>query len=138
MDANNAFLQGKYGFCHNSSIVISLFIGYNTYNKIGQRWGLLKHNNSRLKGVVLQIIYTRTAIKVINALDKTTKQRIKKGILGLIEIPRIGDIKQMKGLETPTYRLRVGKYRVLYEYININGKQAIAIKDVGSRGDIYK
>lgn len=66
------------------------------------------------------------------------KQRIKSGIEGLLEIPPIGDIKKMQGLNPTVFRLRIGKYRIIYEYTNIDGEQVLLIKDIGSRGDIYK
>jgi mRNA-degrading endonuclease RelE of RelBE toxin-antitoxin system len=88
--------------------------------------------------VVLQIKYTKIAVKVINSLDKTMKLRIKNGIEGLTETPPKGDIKSMQGFNLSLYRLRIGKFRVLYEYINIDGEQVLLVKDIGSRGDIYK
>lgn len=86
----------------------------------------------------MQIVYSRVAIKVINSLDKSIKQRIRTGIEGLLEVPPKGDIKQMQGINPPVFRLRIGKYRVLYEYTNLNDEEVIMIKDIGSRGDIYK
>lgn len=65
------------------------------------------------------------------------KLKIKDSIEGLIENPPKGDIKQLQGINPTTYRLRVGKYRVIYEYIR-KEKDALFIKDIGSRGDIYK
>jgi mRNA interferase RelE/StbE len=88
--------------------------------------------------MVLQINYSKSAAKVINSLDKATKLRIKQGIEGLTEAPPKGDIKMMQGFSPPLYRLRSGKYRVLYEYNTVGGNQVLMIKDVGSRGDIYK
>lgn len=86
----------------------------------------------------LQIIYSKTAVKAIANLDKSMKLRVKNGIEGLLELPPCGDIKQIRGSHSLTYRLRIGKYRILYEFINIDGEQALLIKDIGSRGDIYK
>jgi mRNA interferase RelE/StbE len=80
-----------------------------------------------------EIEYSKTAAKIINSLDRPTKQRIKAGIEGLPD----GDIKLLQGFNN-IYRLRIGKYRVLYEYRNIGSKQLLYIKDVGPRGDIYK
>lgn len=88
--------------------------------------------------MVLQINYSKSAAKVINSLDKATKLRMKQGIEGLTEAPPKGDIKMMQGYNAPLYRLRVGKYRVLYEYNTLGGNQVLMIKDIGSRGDIYK
>jgi len=84
----------------------------------------------------LQIIYSKTVVKAIANLDRTMKLRIKSGIEGLLEVPPRGDIKQIRG--SLTYRLRIGKYRILYEFANIDGEQVLMIKDIGSRGDIYK
>jgi len=86
----------------------------------------------------LRIIYSRVAVKAINSLDKSIKQRIKTGIEGLLEVPPKGDIKQMQGVNLSALRLRIGKYRVLYEYTILNDEEVLMIKDIGSRGDIYK
>ncbi|TCX51906.1 MULTISPECIES: type II toxin-antitoxin system RelE/ParE family toxin [unclassified Dehalobacter] len=86
----------------------------------------------------MEIKYTKTAVKVINSLDKAMKLKIKNGIEGLTEAPPKGDIKQLQGYDPSLYRLRIGKYRILYEYTIIDNKQALIIKDIGSRGDIYK
>ena len=43
----------------------------------------------------------------------------------------------MQGLNSKVFRLRVGKYRVIYEYIG-EANNTLFIKDIGSRGDIYK
>ena len=86
----------------------------------------------------MRVIYSRVAVKAINSFDKSIKQRIKTGIEGLLEVPPKGDIKQMQGINPPVFRLRIGKYRVLYEYTNLNDEEVLMIKDIGSRGDIYK
>ena len=86
----------------------------------------------------MRIVYSRVAVKAINSFDKSIKQRIKTGIEGLLEVPPKGDIKQMQGVNPSAFRLRIGKYRVLYEYTNLNNEEVLMIKDIGSRGDIYK
>lgn len=85
----------------------------------------------------MEIVYSKTAAKVIKVLDKNIKDRIKNGIEGLIEFPPQGDIKQLQGINPVNYRLRIGKYRVIYEYVGSN-KDVLFIKDIGARGDIYK
>lgn len=85
----------------------------------------------------MEVVYSRTAVKVIKMMDNNSKVRIRDGIEGLVKTPPIGDIKQMQGLNSKTFRLRIGKYRVIYEYIGEN-KETLFIKDIGSRGDIYK
>lgn len=53
------------------------------------------------------------------------------------ENPPEGNIKQLQGLERKAYRLRIGKYRMIYEYIG-DEYETLFIKDIGSRVDIYK
>ena len=60
------------------------------------------------------------------------------GIRGLTKKPPEGDIKSLAGYNDGTKRLRVGKYRIIYKYINENIVEALLILDIGSRGDIYK
>jgi len=86
---------------------------------------------------LLRVIYSKSAAKAIKVMDNDTKQRIKSGIEGLMKIPPEGDIKQLQGIKRKVYRLRMGKYRVIYEYIG-DEYGIMFIKDIGSRGDIYK
>ncbi len=65
----------------------------------------------------MQIEYSKKAAKYINALDRPTKQRIKAAIEGLTEEPPKGDIKTMQGFTDGRKRLRVGKYRIIYNYL---------------------
>lgn len=83
--------------------------------------------------------FSKSAVKFINATDKPTKSRIKKAIDGLLEIPPKGDIKTMIGYHPITYRLRIGKYRIIYEFIlQSDDSTLLYIRDIDSRGDIYK
>lgn len=86
----------------------------------------------------MQIEYSKKAAKYINALDRPTKQRIKAGIEGLTEQPPRGDIKTMQGFTDGRKRLRVGKYRVIYNYLPSGGIIVLYIINIDSRGDIYK
>lgn len=51
----------------------------------------------------MQITYSRASVKVINSMDRSTKQRIK---VALEKLPD-GDVKPLKG-SPGTFRLRVG------------------------------
>lgn len=78
---------------------------------------------------ILQIEYSKEAVKHINQLDKQKKQRIKNAIEKL----PAGDIRKLVGFKTD-YRLRVGDYRVLFS----RESDIIIVKDVLPRGEAYK
>lgn len=86
----------------------------------------------------MKIKYAKKAVKYIEALDKPTKQRIKTGIEGLAENPPKGDIKVMQGYSDGRKRLRIGKYRIIYNYKQDKEIQILYIMNVDTRGDIYK
>jgi mRNA interferase RelE/StbE len=66
--------------------------------------------------------------KLLKLLDEFEKNPIR---------PRSGfDVKPMEGYPDNTYRLRIGKYRVLYAVDNDNKK--VRITTVQHRGDTYK
>jgi mRNA interferase RelE/StbE len=86
----------------------------------------------------VQIEYSKKAAKYINGLDRPTKQRIKKAIEGLTDQPPRGDIKLLQGYTDGRKRLRVGKYRIIYNYLPNGEIEILYIMNVDSRGDIYK
>jgi mRNA interferase RelE/StbE len=86
----------------------------------------------------VQIEYSRKAAKYLETLDRPTKQRIKSGIEGLTENPPTGDIRQLQGFDDGRKRLRVGKYRIIYNYLPSGELTILYIFKIDSRGDIYK
>ncbi|EOS45254.1 hypothetical protein C809_03093 [Lachnospiraceae bacterium MD335] len=86
----------------------------------------------------MKIEYAKKAVKYIESLDKPTKQRIKQSIEGLTENPPKGDIKMMQGYSDGRKRLRIGKYRIIYNYSQNGEIKVLYIVDVDTRGDIYK
>ncbi len=86
----------------------------------------------------MRIEYSKKAVKYINTLDRSTKQRIKAAIEGLTETPPKGDIKPLQGFKDGKKRLRVGKYRIIYNYLPDGEIEILYIYNVDSRGDIYK
>lgn len=86
----------------------------------------------------MKIEYTKKAVKYIESLDKPTKQRIKAGIEGLAENPPKGDIKTLQGYSDNRKRLRIGKYRIIYNYKQDRKVEILCIMNVDTRGDIYK
>ena len=85
----------------------------------------------------VDIKYTKQALKTLKSYSKSERELIRKKINGLTEIPPKGDIKPMQASKTEM-RLRVGKYRVIYEYIAENRLRVLMINRIDTRGDIYK
>lgn len=71
------------------------------------------------------------ALKFIEKQDKYQRLRIYKAIYNLPN----GDVKKMAGCKDE-YRLRVGKYRIIYE--QIQNEFIILITKAENRGQIYK
>lgn len=86
----------------------------------------------------MRIEYSKKAAKYIGGLDKPTKRRIKAGIEGLAQEPPKGDIKTLQGYADGRKRLRIGKYRIVYNYLPDVEIKVLYIINVDSRGDIYK
>lgn len=78
----------------------------------------------------MNISYSKAAVKVIEAMTRDEKQRIKAAIEG---IPN-GDIKPLQG-STSLYRLRVGSRRIVFSYPQTG---EVVIERIGNRGDVYK
>ena len=78
-----------------------------------------------------KISYLKNAYKTIIVYDKDTRKRIVEAIN---KIPQ-GDIKKLQGEKyTQLYRLRVGKYRIIYHI----EQDEILIAKIDTRGDVYK
>ncbi|MCK4763163.1 MAG: type II toxin-antitoxin system RelE/ParE family toxin [Candidatus Aminicenantes bacterium] len=80
----------------------------------------------------MTITYSKTSIKYLQRIEKKMSQNI---VMGIEKLPVEGDIKKMKGQHLEDiYRLRIGKYRVLY----FLEKETVKILKIDTRGDIYK
>ena len=86
----------------------------------------------------MQIQYEKAAVKYLKGLQKPQRTLILDAIEKLTHKPAEGDIKKMSGYKDDRYRLRVGKYRVIYKYNTDTKIEILMIMDIGSRGDIYK
>ena len=82
----------------------------------------------------MTIQYSRDSLKFLNKLDRKSISRIRTAVQGLTKQPPQGDIQVMQGYNDGTKRLRVGSWRVLYQYQS----ESLLIIDIGNRGDIYK
>ncbi len=82
--------------------------------------------------------FTKKAKKEYDDIPKSYQERIMDGIKGLTKKPPEGDIKVLQGYNDGTKRLRVGKYSIIYKYLNEDVLEILLILDIGTRGDIYK
>ena len=83
-----------------------------------------------------EIILHNRAVKFYNQLDDKNAARINHAIESLLEKPASGkNIKMLKGELNGKFRLRAGKYRIVYRIEN--DKNIVIIEDIGVRGDIY-
>lgn len=79
----------------------------------------------------MNILYSQSSLKYLSKLNKDVRTSI---VAAIDRLPVMGDIKKMRGRSLENlYRLRVGKYRVLFTW----EKETIKILDVDTRGDIY-
>jgi mRNA interferase RelE/StbE len=77
------------------------------------------------------ILFSKTSLRYLGRLERFHRKRI---ISAIDKLPAHGDIKKMKGKKlTNLYRLRIGKYRIIYQM----EEDIIKILDVDTRGDIY-
>lgn len=81
-----------------------------------------------------QIQITRRAQKALARLPKRDYQRVKEAIFRLADEPRPPGCKKLTGREG--WRLRVGRYRILYEITEAT--LTIIVLDMGHRRDIYR
>lgn len=81
----------------------------------------------------LTLKFTSTPLKYLNALDRTTRDRILEKLAEVAKDPL--DARLSKPLEASTKRgSRVGDYRILFEYDD----KDLIVSDIGPRGQIYR
>ncbi len=79
----------------------------------------------------MDVTYSKQFRKSFATLDRILQVRIRK----VIEKLPNGDIKKLKSNHIPPiFRVRIGKYRLLFEMT----EHTINVIDIDSRGDIYK
>jgi len=82
-----------------------------------------------------RITYKRSAVKALAKMPKATAERFRVAFsaIAINEIAHL-DIKKMEG--EAGFRLRIGRYRAVYEIDN--GQLMVMVFNIGSRGDVYK
>lgn len=80
----------------------------------------------------MKFLYSRTSVRYLQKLEKD----ISRKIFGAVEkLPKEGDIIKLKGKKVKSiYRLRAGKYRIIFSW----EKDLIKVVKIDTRGDVYK
>jgi mRNA interferase RelE/StbE len=89
---------------------------------------------NRLQGY--KIVYTPLAKKELKNIDKVYMRKIEQKLHLLVQGSSNLDIKRLVGEKIPTFRLRVGIYRVLFEIQE--HEITVLVISVGHRGEVYK
>ena len=83
-----------------------------------------------------QLQLSKSSKKFLDKSDKVTRNRIINVIHALSENPySYPGIIRLAGYED-TYRVRIGKFRIIFQIVN--EILLIFIQDIDSRGDVYK
>jgi mRNA interferase RelE/StbE len=86
---------------------------------------------------VYQLRFLGRAVDDLSRIDRARQKIIKEKLLILAEDPEAlkNNIKRLKGDLEDLYRLRVGRYRIIFRK---NGKElVILIVRIGHRKDVY-
>jgi len=81
----------------------------------------------------MEIYIRKSAIKDLKKIDGQNKEKINSGICGLKRFPKVSGVKKLTNFE-PSYRLRVGDYRILFDV----SENMIEIGRILHRKDSYK
>jgi len=80
--------------------------------------------------------FTRNSRREFLGLDATTRRRLRAQLVRLAEWPTARlDVKRLRGRRAGQYRLRVGKYRVIF--VVDEERKRISLREIGHRGAIY-
>ncbi|BAZ69020.1 MAG: type II toxin-antitoxin system RelE/ParE family toxin [Pelatocladus maniniholoensis HA4357-MV3] len=85
--------------------------------------------------MIYQVEITSRAAKQLKKIPEDIKLRIEEKIQELAENPRPDGVVKLEDSED-TYRVRVGKYRILYEVKD--DLLIVKIVKIGHRKDVYK
>ncbi len=67
----------------------------------------------------MNVVIRKSAVKDFKKISEPYKSKIKEKIINLQDFPDISNIKKLINF-TPSYRLRVGDYRILFDIVDNN------------------
>jgi mRNA-degrading endonuclease RelE of RelBE toxin-antitoxin system len=82
---------------------------------------------------VTEIEWTETALEDMAALDKGIARRVKQAVERFTDTGA-GNVKRLRGIDPPEYRLRVGDYRVRFHL----GDETVQVLRVRNRREAYR
>jgi mRNA-degrading endonuclease RelE of RelBE toxin-antitoxin system len=82
---------------------------------------------------VRAIEWTETALEQMAALDKGIARRVKQAVERFADTGA-GNVKRLRGVDPPEYRLRVGDYRVRF---HLEG-ETIRLLQIRNRREAYR
>ncbi|MCL1884701.1 MAG: type II toxin-antitoxin system RelE/ParE family toxin [Defluviitaleaceae bacterium] len=85
----------------------------------------------------IKVKYTKQALKTLKSYSSDIREQLRAKIKGLIEVPPKGDIKPLQGSKSEK-RLRVGKYRIIFEYLEEGNIKILMVNKIDTRGGVYK
>ncbi|MGD1008271.1 MAG: type II toxin-antitoxin system RelE/ParE family toxin [Ignavibacteriaceae bacterium] len=84
----------------------------------------------------MKLVSTPHFEKQLDKLPDAAAKRIFNKLNDLVIDAANVDVKKLKGQNE--FRLRLGNYRVIFEYQSISGEVVILLKNVEHRKDVYK
>ena len=83
-----------------------------------------------------RVLIDQRAARQLESLPKSRAQRIDQVIAGLAVSPRPPGVKRLRGQVKEGWRVRVGRYRLLYR-IDDEARE-VRIFEVGHRREVYR
>ena len=84
--------------------------------------------------MAIKVIRSTEARADVRAIDRETALGLLKTLARFLQT-ETGNVKQLRGFDTPQYRLRIGDWRVLFRR---GGPDAIEIVRVRNRREAYR
>ncbi len=85
---------------------------------------------------MFELIYARSVEKDLRRISAADLKRLRNGLEKLREFPNLPSYRQLRNHPLADYRLRIGKYRVLFD-VDWPARQRHILK-IGPRQDVYE